>query len=140
MGDTDDGLSPDPPTVNAAANALVLVADDDGDILTLVALQLKRAGYDVLEAADGEAALQLALERLPALAILDISMPKRTGDEVTRALRRNESTRAMPIILLTARVQEIDVERGLAAGATEYVTKPFSPQDLNARVEALIRR
>lgn len=119
---------------------LVLVADDDGDILSLVSFRLERAGYDVLEAADGEEALRLAVERKPDLAILDVMMPKLTGYDVTREIRENDATRRMPVILLTARAQEADVTRGFDAGADDYIKKPFSPQELRARVQAILGR
>jgi DNA-binding response OmpR family regulator len=118
--------------------ALVLIADDDEDIRALVAFRLERAGYDVVAARDGEEALRLARERGPALAVLDVMMPKLTGLEVTRRLRAEEATSAMPVILLTARVQDADVARGLEAGADDYIKKPFSPQELRARVEAIL--
>lgn len=119
---------------------LVLVADDDPDILHLVAFRLERAGYDVITAADGEQALALARERQPALAILDVMMPKLTGYDVTTQLRADESTSRIPVILLTARVQESDVARGFEAGADDYIKKPFSPQELRARVQAILGR
>jgi len=119
---------------------LVLVADDEEDIRALVAFRLKRAGYEVITAADGEEALLLATTRLPDLAVLDMMMPKATGLEVTRTLREQEATRDIPVILLTARAQEVDVARGFEAGADDYVKKPFSPQDLQARVQALLER
>jgi DNA-binding response OmpR family regulator len=116
----------------------VLVADDDPDIQNLVVLRLERSGYRVLRASDGQEALDLALSELPDLAVLDITMPKLDGCEVTRSLRAHAETVAMPVILLTARVQEDDVERGMAAGATDYVKKPFSPQELGARVTSIL--
>ena len=124
----------------AAAAPLVLVADDDPDILHLVAFRLERAGYEVITASDGERALALAHERKPALAILDVMMPKLNGYDVTRQLRADESTSRIPVILLTARVQESDVARGFEAGADDYIKKPFSPQELRARVQAILGR
>jgi len=119
---------------------LVLVADDEEDIRALVAFRLKRAGYEVITAADGEEALLLATTRLPDLAVLDMMMPKATGLEVTRSMREQETTKDIPVILLTARAQEADVSRGFEAGADDYVKKPFSPQDLQTRVQALLER
>jgi DNA-binding response OmpR family regulator len=119
---------------------LVLVADDDADILALVTFRLERGGYDVVAANDGEEALRLALERAPDLAVLDVMMPKLDGYEVTTRLRQNERTRRMPVILLTARVQEADIARGFEVGADDYVKKPFSPQELGARVQAILGR
>jgi DNA-binding response OmpR family regulator len=119
---------------------LVLVADDDADILALVTFRLERIGYAVVAANDGEEALRLALEHRPDLAVLDVMMPKLDGYEVTSRLRQREETRDVPVILLTARVQEADVARGFEAGADDYVKKPFSPQELGARVQAILGR
>jgi DNA-binding response OmpR family regulator len=119
---------------------LVLVADDEDDIRALVSFRLKRAGYEVITAADGEEAFLLATTRLPDLVVLDMMMPKATGLEVTRNMREQATTKDIPIILLTARAQEADVAHGFEAGANDYVKKPFSPQDLQARVQALLER
>src|SRR5690242_9404606 len=118
----------------------VLVADDDQDILQLVAFRLERAGYKVITVGDGQQALAAAQEHLPDLAVLDVMMPGLNGYEVTRQLRENEATRAIPVILLTARVQEADVSRGFEAGADDYLRKPFSPQELRSRVQAILAR
>ena len=119
---------------------VVLVADDDDDIRDLVAFRLDRAGYEVLRAGDGQQALDLAREHHPDLAVLDVMMPKLTGYDVTRELRADKETSRIPVILLTARVQEADVARGFEAGADDYVKKPFSPQELKARVQAVLGR
>ena len=119
---------------------VVLVADDDDDIRDLVAFRLDRAGYEVLRAGDGQEALDLAREHRPDLAVLDVMMPKLTGYDVTRELRADAATSRIPVILLTARVQEADVARGFEAGADDYVKKPFSPQELKARVQAVLGR
>ncbi|MEZ5099160.1 MAG: response regulator [Thermoleophilia bacterium] len=117
---------------------LVLVADDDADIRALVAFRLRKSGYDVLEAGNGSEALRLAKERRPALAVLDWMMPGLTGVEVVEHLRADPATAQVPVLLLTARVQEADVARGLEAGADGYLKKPFSPKELSERVgEAL---
>jgi two-component system, OmpR family, response regulator MtrA len=115
---------------------LVLVADDDADILLLVRLRLERSGYEVVTARDGTEALALAQERQPDVAIFDVSMPGLTGFDVTRLLR--EANAHLPVILLTARALESDVEAGAAVGADAYLTKPFSPQDLELRVRELV--
>ena len=125
-------------SVDIGPTRTVLVADDDPDIQNLVVLRLERSGFRVLRASDGQEALDLALSELPDLAVLDITMPKLDGCAVTRSLRAHAETVAMPVILLTARVQDDDVERGMAAGATDYVKKPFSPQELGARVTSIL--
>ena len=119
---------------------LVLVADDNPDILSLVTLRLELDGYEVIGAPDGERAVEEALERTPDLALIDVTMPKLDGYEVAERLRQHEPTSAIPIILLTARVQESDVARGIEAGADDYVKKPFSTADLRVRVQAALGR
>jgi DNA-binding response OmpR family regulator len=126
--------------MTARETPLVLVADDEEDIRALVAFRLERAGYEVITAADGEEALTLATNRLPDLVVLDMMMPKATGLEVTRSLREHDETKDIPVILLTARAQEADVARGYEAGVDDYVKKPFSPQDLQLRVQTLLER
>jgi DNA-binding response OmpR family regulator len=129
---TDDAVEREQP--------VVLAADDDEDILELIAFRLEHSGYTVLQARDGEEALDLARTSRPDLAVLDVMMPKLDGFEVTRRLREDASTTRMPIILLTARTQEADVQRGFDAGADDYIRKPFSPQELRARVQAILGR
>jgi DNA-binding response OmpR family regulator len=126
--------------MSSKGTPLVLVADDDADILRLVTLRLERSGYEVMPAGDGEQALNAALERAPDLALLDVMMPKLDGYQVTEQLRRNEGTKHEPVILLTARVQEADIARGIEAGADDYVSKPFSTQELRDRVQAALGR
>ncbi len=123
-------ITPGPP--------LILCADDDEDILSLIALRLERAGYRVVRAADGEAALAAARERRPALAVLDVTMPKRTGYEVLAELRADSALRGVKVLLLSARVREIDVRRGLVAGADAYLAKPFKASELVAKVRELL--
>ena len=118
----------------------VVIADDDADIRDLVAFKLTGAGFDVEAFSDGEAALQAALSDVPDLLLLDVMMPKLTGTEVVAALRRDPRTAAVPVILLTARSQEIDVERGFDAGADDYMIKPFSPRELVSRARAALNR
>jgi DNA-binding response OmpR family regulator len=120
--------------------ATVLVADDDDDVLALVVRRLERDGYEVITARDGAEALRLAQENLPDLAVLDVMMPHLTGYEVTRQLRQETATERIPVILLTARVQEDDVKRGFSVGADDYIKKPFSPQELRSRVQAVLGR
>ena len=117
---------------------LVLVADDDEDILVLVRTVLERAGYEVVAARNGAEAVTAAQQRRPDLAVLDVSMPELDGLEVLRRLRADASTSDVPVLLLSARVQEDDVARGFATGANAYVQKPFSPRELSDRVSALL--
>jgi two-component system phosphate regulon response regulator PhoB len=117
---------------------VLLVADDDEDILTLVQLRLSRSGFEVIVARDGEEALRLVRERHPDLAVLDWMMPKSSGLEVLRAIRADTETAGIPVILLTARASEADVQEGLDAGAVDYIAKPFSPQELAARVHGIL--
>jgi len=114
----------------------ILVADDDPDILALVGLRLEQAGYRTILAADGSQALALATSHRPDLIVLDVDMPHLTGFEVTQRLQERDETRAIPVILLTARTTEEDVLAGLGVGARDYLMKPFSPQELEARVGA----
>lgn len=118
----------------------VLVADDDADIRDLVAFKLEQAGLTVLAVGDGQTAVETARIHLPTLAVLDVSMPGLSGIDVCRMLRSDPSTAGMRIVMLTARVQEQDVEGGFSAGADDYVTKPFSPRELVSRIQALLTR
>jgi DNA-binding response OmpR family regulator len=117
---------------------VVLVADDDEDILLLVRTVLEREGYEVVVTRDGAAAVAAAFQRRPDLAVLDVSMPELDGLEVLRRLRTDASTMDVPVVLLSARVQEEDVKRGFDNGANAYVQKPFSPRELSERVGELL--
>jgi CheY-like chemotaxis protein len=117
---------------------VILVADDDRDILELVSLALERDGYELVLASNGEEALALARTRLPSLAVLDVMMPRLDGCEVTRRLRADDATRALPVVLLSAFADDLQAARGLAAGADAYVKKPFSPRELSAQVAELL--
>jgi DNA-binding response OmpR family regulator len=117
---------------------VLLVADDDEDILAMVQFRLARSGFEVVVARDGEEALQLAREQRPDLAVLDWMMPKATGLEVLRALRAGAETAGIPVVLLTARASEADIQAGFDAGADDYIAKPFSPQELASRVQAIV--
>jgi DNA-binding response OmpR family regulator len=119
---------------------VVLVAEDEADIRELVAYRLERAGYEVVSAPDGETAFELAVQHKPDLAILDIMMPKLNGYDLTRRIRAEESIATTPIILLTASAQDDSVSEGFEAGADDYIAKPSSPQELLARVEAVLGR
>ena len=118
--------------------ALVLAADDDEDILDLVRIVLEEDGYEVVTAPDGEKALEMAKEMIPDLCVLDVMMPKMDGIEATRQMRADERTRDIPILLLSARTQWEAVRRGKQAGADEYITKPFVPDDLQRSVRGLL--
>jgi DNA-binding response OmpR family regulator len=125
---------------NDDLNLRVLAADDDPDILDLISYRLERSGCEVLRATDGEQALELAISEKPDLAVLDVMMPKIDGYEVTRRLRANPATAGIKVILLTASAQEPDVVKGFEAGADDYMTKPFSPQELRLRLVAVANR
>jgi len=118
----------------------VLVIEDEDAILTLLEYNFEKEGYDVGLATDGEMGLLLAEERTPDFIICDWMMPKLSGVEVCRRLRRKNETRATPIIMLTARGEEADKIAGLDFGADDYIVKPFSMPELLARVRALLRR
>jgi two-component system phosphate regulon response regulator PhoB len=116
----------------------IVLAEDDEDVRALAELVLRREGFDVTAVADGQAALDAAAERIPAVAVLDVSMPGVDGLEAARRLRERPETREVPIMLLTARVTEADRERGREAGADAQLDKPFSPAVLAERVRALL--
>ena len=117
----------------------VLVVDDEASVVEVVTLYLKREGYTVRQASDGEAALAALSERTPALVVLDLMLPHIDGLEIMKRLR-SEPAPGVPVIMLTARSQETDRIFGLEMGADDYVTKPFSPAELVARVKAVLRR
>lgn len=127
-------------SVQAKTKPVVLVAEDDEDILALVVFDLEDEGYEVLTARNGKEAISLAFDRLPDLILLDVAMPGLDGYEVTRRLRAEESTRGTPVVLLTARAQVRDVILGFEAGANDYVTKPFRPDELRTRLHAALGR
>jgi two-component system phosphate regulon response regulator PhoB len=118
----------------------VLVIEDDDAIATLIQYNLEKEGYEVAIAGDGEEGLVQTDERLPDLIVLDWMLPKVSGIEVCRRLRGRPETRNVPIIMLTARGEETDRVRGLDVGADDYLTKPFSVPELNARIRAVLRR
>lgn len=116
----------------------ILVADDDPDILNLVQRRLTLDGHDVVPARDGDEARALVEEHHPDALVLDVVMPGQDGLELTRWAREEYEDKEIPIILLSARTQAPDIARGLAAGADEYLTKPFSRDDLRGRLQRLI--
>jgi two-component system phosphate regulon response regulator PhoB len=118
----------------------ILVVDDEPDITALVAYHLARAGYRVSTAANGQDAIKAAREERPDIVVLDLMLPGVSGYEVLRELRQRRETADVGVILLTARREEADRIKGLSLGADDYLTKPFSPQELTLRVAALLRR
>jgi len=122
------------------ATRTILVVDDEPGIVTIARDYLDRAGFRVITAGDGNDALRLARTERPSLLVLDLMLPGMDGLDVTRALRGDPATRTLPIIMLTARVDEADRLVGLELGADDYISKPFSPRELVARVRAVLRR
>lgn len=123
-----------------AVKRTILVVEDEQDIRELVRFHLEQQGWAVREAETGEAALEQVASERPALILLDLMLPGTDGLEVCRRLRSSESTSALPIIMLTAKAEEVDRVLGLELGADDYITKPFSPRELIARVRAVLRR
>ncbi|MBP2295921.1 phosphate regulon transcriptional regulator PhoB [Azospirillum rugosum] len=126
--------------MNSALKPLVLIVEDEADIVTLLKYNLEKEGFRVNAATDGEEALLLAGEQTPNIVLLDWMLPLMSGLEVCRQMRRNTKMRDIPIIMLTARGEEADRVRGLNSGADDYITKPFSPTELVARMRAVLRR
>jgi DNA-binding response OmpR family regulator len=124
----------------AMAPATVLVVDDDPVILKLLEVNFEMEGFQVVRASDGAEGLERARAVLPDIVVLDVMMPRMTGYEVAKALREDDGTAHIPIIFVTARAQSSDVERGMELGVDDYVTKPFDPLDLIARVNTLLAR
>jgi two-component system phosphate regulon response regulator PhoB len=120
--------------------ATILVVEDEPAIQELIAYNLKQAGHQPLRADNAEQALNLVANALPDLVLLDWMLPGLSGIEFARRLRADKRTRAIPIIMLTARSDEQDKLQGLETGADDYITKPFSPRELNARIKAVLRR
>jgi len=118
----------------------ILVVDDEPDAVELIDFNLKNAGFDVITAEDGAAALKRARASTPDLILLDLMLPEVDGTEVCKILRRDSATSSIPIIMLTAKATEIDRVLGLELGADDYVTKPFSPRELVLRVKNLLNR
>jgi len=122
--------------------SLIFIVDDDPDVRELVEYKLVQGGHDVLSAANGQDALRLVPAARPNLdlLLLDVMMPGFSGFDVLAQLRAEEATRLLPIIMLTAKAQETDAERGFALGADDYVLKPFSPRELMNRIAAQLVR
>ena len=121
-------------------SATVLIVEDEPAIQELIAYNLQQAGHAVLQAENAERALELVKDALPDLVLLDWMLPGASGIELARRLRGDKRTKAIPIIMLTARSDEQDKLAGLETGADDYITKPFSPRELNARIKAVLRR
>ena len=122
------------------ANKTILVVDDEVDILQLIQYNLEKEGYKTLTTTSGEDALREARRHLPNLIILDLMLPGLDGIEVCKQLRSTEDTKYIPILMVTAKSEESDIITGLEVGADDYITKPFSPKVLIARVRAILRR
>ena len=120
--------------------ARILVADDDVDIRELIEFKLSTLGHEIVAVNDGAAAVDACREHKPDLAVLDVMMPGMSGLDAIRVIRSDPTMADIPVILLTARAQETDVETGLDSGADDYITKPFSPRELASRVQALLAR
>ena len=120
--------------------AKILVVDDERDIIELVSYNLEKEGFKVISATDGEKALELVSSDKPEVIILDLMLPGIDGLDVCRELKKNDQTSSIPVIMLTAKGEESDIVIGLELGADDYITKPFSPRVLVARVKAVLRR
>jgi DNA-binding response OmpR family regulator len=116
----------------------ILIADDEPNILVSLEFLMKREGYEVLLARDGIEALAVIARERPALVLLDVMMPGKSGFDVCQEVRSNEALAGMKIVLVTAKGRETDIAKGMALGANDYITKPFSTKDLAARVRALL--
>jgi DNA-binding response OmpR family regulator len=122
------------------ASTKILIIDDEQDVIDLLSLHLRKAGFALSTATDGSTGLRLAREESPTLIILDLMLPKMPGLEICKVLKTDTSTRQIPVLMLTAKAEEIDRIVGLEFGADDYVTKPFSPRELVLRVNAILRR
>jgi two-component system phosphate regulon response regulator PhoB len=118
----------------------ILIVEDERDVVDLLALNLRKAGFTILTATDGAAGLQKARDEKPTLVILDLMLPKMPGLEICKILKSDPATRQIPIMMLTAKAEEIDRIVGLEFGADDYVTKPFSPREVILRIKAILRR
>jgi len=118
----------------------ILIVDDEEDILELLRVNLKNEGYNILQTMTGEEAIKIAKNSSPDLVVLDLMLPGIDGLEVTKYLRKTEATEDIPIVMLTAKGEESDIVTGLELGANDYMSKPFSPRELTARIRAILRR
>ncbi len=128
------------PEMHNAPSKTIAVVDDEADILELVTLNLKKNGFKVRDFLDGESFYNYIKTETPDLVLLDLMLPDADGMEICKSLRRSEKFAAVPVIILTAKGDEMDKVLGLELGADDYITKPFSPRELTARVKAVLRR
>ena len=118
----------------------ILIAEDERDIRDLITFTLRFAGYDVVAANNGEEALELASQEMPDLVLMDVRMPRMTGYEACKRMKSEESTEHIPVVFLSAKGQEAEVNAGMEAGAEEYILKPFSPDQLTEQVRLILDR
>lgn len=118
----------------------ILIAEDEPDIRELVAFTLRFAGYEVVAAANGEEAVQLAGSEMPDLALMDVRMPRMTGYDACRAMKASPDLKHIPVVFLSAKGQDSEISAGLEAGAEEYLLKPFAPDQLAQRVRAILAK
>ena len=121
-----------------SGGARILVAEDEKDIRELVSFTLRIAGHTVWEAKDGEEAVELAQQIIPDLVLMDVRMPRKTGYEACEAMKQIDTVKDVPVVFLSAKGQETEIQQGLKAGAIAYILKPFAPADLTARVQELL--
>jgi DNA-binding response OmpR family regulator len=118
----------------------ILIAEDEPDIRELVAFTLRFAGYEVVATSNGEEAVQMAAKELPDLILMDVRMPRMTGYDACRVLKADPELKDIPVVFLSAKGQESEIQTGLDAGAEEYLLKPFAPDQLTERVRAILRK
>jgi len=118
----------------------ILIAEDERDIRELITYTLQFAGYEVVSAGDGEEAVQLTLQEKPDLVLLDVRMPRMNGYEACKAIKADEKTKGIPVVFLSAKGQDAEIQAGMQAGAVEYMVKPFSPDQLTARVKVVLAK
>lgn len=123
-----------------AEDRKILVVEDEPDIRGLITFSLKYAGFAVIEALNGEEALDKAVVEEPDLVLLDVRMPKLNGYEVCKLLKSQDATKDIPVVFISARGQEAEIKRGLELGAEEYILKPFAPDELGRRVQVILQR
>ncbi len=120
--------------------AKILVADDERDIRDLIGFTLRFAGHEVITAKDGEEALQLTRQEIPDLVLLDVRMPRMTGYETCQQIKEDPGLKDIPVVFISAKGQESEIQAGLQAGAAEYILKPFAPDSLTARVADILAK